>query len=268
MGQPVAVPSHVLKLRRAHDHLDVLKDAIQQFVDSKPYTFRIDPHPKPPDYVIRAHINQAPPDDFGLAIGDFAHNARSALDVLVYRLSRLPESAKRERRHLAFPIFANPEDFHEKKARLLNGIDACHVSFIEAAQPYNGSRRDDPLAILREINNRDKHCVVTTVGAIGREPSITLNRPQRNVGKIVMRAGTVELVGFGIEWASAQDRAITEDGAIVARITAKNQMQIDMNQDLEIDVQFGKGVPGIQGRQVVNTLSEIRDRVQQLLAKF
>jgi hypothetical protein len=81
-----------LKLCRAQHHLDSLKMLVQEFIDSKPYAFWVDPHPQSPDYVIRAHINRAVPATLGLAIGDTAHNARCALDYLVYQLSALSDS--------------------------------------------------------------------------------------------------------------------------------------------------------------------------------
>ena len=134
-----------LKLSRANEHLDSLKGHIEEFIKGKPYTFQVDQHPKPPKYVIRAHINQSPPNGFGLIIGDFAHNARSALDLLVFQLSSLPAFDK-ARKKLGFPIFVCPNDYKTKKGKLLNGVPPNMCDIIEQAQPYHGTSRGDALS--------------------------------------------------------------------------------------------------------------------------
>ena len=98
-----------LKLRRADKHLNAIKVAIDRFIASKPYTFVLDADPKPPNYSIVARVKHLPDEELGIIIGDFAHNARSALNLLVYQLSQLPiTDAKRYR--LEFPIFDDVKD--------------------------------------------------------------------------------------------------------------------------------------------------------------
>ena len=91
------------KLRWADKHLDTLKTECERFIDSQPYSCIKEAHPDPPQYIIRAMINHGVPAHWGLIIGDYAHNSRSALDMLVQSISTIPPNGK-DRTRLQFPI--------------------------------------------------------------------------------------------------------------------------------------------------------------------
>ena len=256
-----------LKLCRAKYHLDSLNSLVEEFINCKPYSFRVDPHPQPPDYVIRAYINRAVPKHLGLVIGDFAHNARSALDYLIFQISSLADSDPKRRR-LQFPIFTSPEDYVSRVNAYLAGIDTAKNGIIETLQPYHrgGGADGDALAILSEINNADKHRLLTVIGATGANPKISIDQPQSNVGRLNMTGGTVHFSNYSLTMSN--NRAITEDGAIVGRLRLIRESKIDMEPDLEIQIQFGKGHSATEGKPILETLSFILDHVKEIIERF
>ncbi len=72
------------KLRRARSHLVELERGAAAYLDDTPfgvYTVA-DPTTGPVSY--RVHVRAKPPEDLGLMLGDALHNARSALDHVVW----------------------------------------------------------------------------------------------------------------------------------------------------------------------------------------
>lgn len=99
-------------------------------------------------------------------IGDVAHNTRSALDFVAWRLAlkNAPHSGKdlsdpRVARKVSFPIATSCKAFRDHAAFTFFSEDA--LALIEEFQPYNRSPypKRDALYILREISNQDKHRV-------------------------------------------------------------------------------------------------------------
>lgn len=95
-----------------------------------------------------------PPIRLQLVIGDFAHNLRSALDHLagwlVVRNRGVPT------KDTAFPILLRrPRGPLQITPRI--GVEP--MALIESLQPYQTPDRAErhKLAVLREINNTDKH---------------------------------------------------------------------------------------------------------------
>lgn len=268
-----------LKLSRAKHHLDVLNCEIQGFVKSNPYTFTRQPNPKPPHYLVRAKINRVPPDELGLLIGDFAHNARCVLDLLVYQLSSLP-STEKGRGNLAFPIITDPAKYPESEQRKLPGVGNAERAFIKRHQSYH-TRSDThtpALELLHKINNADKHRLVQTVGAVARIDTVSLHGPGQIGSNVVLGTGAFVKLGHGasITGASFGDEAefgfslvnsgeMTKDGAVVAELTMGRRLNANINLDIAIEIQFRESDPRVQGRPVVPTLSFVFDGVEEVL---
>jgi len=106
-------------------------------------------------------------------LGDFTHNARSALDHLADALVRANGGTPTTQTQ--FPICVSPFEW-PGQVRRLKGASERHVSMIQAMQPYN--RRDrygwhtvweamgDPLAIVNRLSNVDKHRVLNATPAV------------------------------------------------------------------------------------------------------
>ncbi|MCZ6611227.1 MAG: hypothetical protein O6941_01220 [Planctomycetota bacterium] len=273
-----------LKLSRAEQHLDALNQAITCFIEAKPYTFALEPEPTPTKYALMAKINHRPPLDWGLLIGDFAHNCRSALDVLVYQLSALPKGDPRKRK-LSFPIcdmrtrssVSGQRGYTDLVNTVLAGVTSDHSKIIEGFQPYHRSSGvgSDLLALLRELNDSDKHRIIQTVGSVGRATSTRLGGPRlgSNVGMgpgafIRLEHGASVDFGGGFSYVSVGNGEITDDDTKVAELTIGSSTHATTQPNVQIEITFRKGGAGVEGRPVMQTLTSILDRVRQVVAEF
>lgn len=265
-----------LKLRRADKHLSAIKVVIDRFIASKPYAFVLEGNPKPPNYNIVARVRHLPDEEWGLIIGDFAHNARSALDLLVYQLSQLSLD-NNKRSNLQFPIFDEVDGYARNVQRYLAGVTPEHIAIIEGFQPYKGIRgsHNDALGILHAINNADKHRIINIVGAVGSFEGIGFGAGR--VGTNIIRgSGTGIRVGHssgvnfgdGFTYRGVGDGIIVKDRTIVAKLTSKTPPPVNMHPYFQIAIQFGEGDSWVQGRPVVDTLMFIYNRVKEVIEKF
>lgn len=265
-----------LKLRRAEQHFDCLDEVIKGFLESNPYTFAIQPNPKPPKYVLVGKAKESPPLDWSAIVGDFAHNARSALNLLVFQLSSLP-AQDGQRFNLQFPIVGDAPRYADAKNRELAGVPAPHEAIIEGFQPYNRAEgfATDALWLLADINNADKHRLVVAVGALGTVSAVSFGPGRLGSNVLVGRGASIRLgrgasvnFGDGFHYASVGDGVITEDGTVLAELTMSQPSQVNMQPNLQIAIQFGEASPRVQGRPVLDTLKFILNRVKEVIGEF
>ena len=200
-----------LKLRRAEKHLNAAKKRIDDFLESKPYTFVVEADPKPPDFIIvdQAFIivaqarQLAPDDEVSVIIGDFAHNARSTLNLLTFQLSKLPIDNTRRFR-LQFPIFDTRERYRNNVESYLAGLATEHIAIIEGFQPYNrvDGFDNDALGLLADINDGDKHRIIHGIGAVTSFRSLRFTGPGQLgsnifIGPAAIRVGHGATINFG-----------------------------------------------------------------------
>lgn len=100
------------------------------------------------------------PDEWGLRLGDIAHNYRSALDHVAWAAvarSGVALDPKRERA-VAFPVCETEAHFEQRHPSCLPGVTGADLALIRQAQPFH---EDEPqqhaLVLLQEFNNMDKH---------------------------------------------------------------------------------------------------------------
>lgn len=171
----------MLKLKRAHAHLDALYAKRNAFVnseESQPYdlTGEVESETRTETsrrvtYLWRAQIDHPPDPEWALIVGDFAHNLRSALDHLVWQLVIL--SGKKPSGENQFPICttgtrywcARKDGSPSVRDRMLRGVDERYRAIIDRMQPYRGgheSAERSPLAVLSTLSNTDKHRLLQT----------------------------------------------------------------------------------------------------------
>lgn len=172
--------SHDLKLKRAGEHIEALKLAVEAWLGTDAYTISREINTETGDTVRRAKIKSSPPVELSLIVGDAVQNLRSALDHAVYFLAERhsgPLTPEAEGR-LMFPIAGNE---NSKGARVdgarifraavergqLDGVPDPARDFIESVQPYHwgAPSSGDPwdafryhwLWVLHDLNRIDKH---------------------------------------------------------------------------------------------------------------
>lgn len=132
---------------------------------------------------------------WGMVLGDFVHNLRSALDHLVWQLTIVRDGSPPDPipRHSAweaaqFPILSNPSDWlrvDRKGARKgrpsvqtgmgrVERVPPLAQTRIKRLQPF-ATRQPErhPLWVLAELSNIDKHRFPHLVGFVARPPKIT-----------------------------------------------------------------------------------------------
>jgi hypothetical protein len=105
-----------------------------------------------------------PPPYLGLILGEVVHDLRSALDQVAWALAEQHAGAELENprvaRAISFPITSSSEAFDSHPARPYLAPEAWAA--IAPAQPFQnaGTPRVNPLAIVQEWSNTDKHRVL------------------------------------------------------------------------------------------------------------
>lgn len=120
-----------------------------------------------PDGTLFFNVLPEVPEDLPLAISDAVHNLRSALDFLVYQLSKLDRNGPYDYTQWPIEHVKNGTSPRGKQIgfdivvnRYLRGVSAEHRDMIEKRQPYNGA---DWAKDLRDISNPDKHRELTPI---------------------------------------------------------------------------------------------------------
>ena len=164
-----------LKIGRAAHHLQALDEVVTEYLDAHVETSEPAAGSKPGHYVFKARVTQPPPMELSLFVGDFAHNARSALDHLVTAM--LERNGKPIARRSAFPIYRDQKHYEIRGRFALEGLTHPQKQLVERLQPYRNTRGGMRLARLSDLNNVDKHRtlhpVVLRTGAT--QPGIELS---------------------------------------------------------------------------------------------
>ncbi len=262
-----------LKLNRAEEHLGILKVEIEKFLKAKPYSFVMQPDPRPPEYDLCGKINQTPPIGWSCIIGDFANNARSALDFLVFQLSNLQPTDDRRHR-LYFPIFDSNAEYTQAEKRYLAGVKPEYKSVIERYQPYRrfDGPSEDPFGLLRRINDGDKHRDIHIVGAVANLDAFVIDDSSGAPDWLRFEHGARIRVkdkfdlGAGFAGRKIGNGAVNQDGEIVAKLVIPQPDK--MKTDVEVILLFSESDPGIQGRPVLDTLVSILARAKELIREI
>jgi hypothetical protein len=153
-----------LRLLRARAVLDALLEDISRVLQAGSEG---PPRRNPDDSFSSFYVpRQEPSPAWGIWLGEIAHNLRSSLDnlatVLVVRNGGVPNSDHK------FPIFSLKTDWDGRVAGrypgkgALAGVSREDFDIIEAAQPFRSgtAASEQPLALLAQINNADKHAAL------------------------------------------------------------------------------------------------------------
>ena len=260
-----------LKVRRAISQIEALRLADASFRAQADYRVVVaELKPKSREHALRARVNILPPLELGVWIGEVAHNLRSALDGLVYQLGLLNGASEEALTRTQFPIFLKgrvakchgkcggkkkPPHFRCNGKKLIKPLRREHQTAIERLQPYRRGNlgKRSPLYLLHELNNADKHRLLQVVGA----------KP----------AGYFAGAAWGDEplpkyWIST--RTVFEDGAEVGRVAAADieRRKVQMEQRIFPLIAFWQGCEAVAGSGVCFTLSQIAERVSQIIESF
>jgi hypothetical protein len=131
-----------LKTTRAKQHVDSLRNELDAFYKSKPYSIVGEDDVEYGRYRIRMKVKDTP-ERIWLIAGDLFYCMRASLDQLVWVLAKLTIPYPH---HTQFPILSSPDP--NRFGRYTRGIPAEAVSIIESFQPYHGG---DPSAVRSHL---------------------------------------------------------------------------------------------------------------------
>lgn len=246
------------KLDRAGEHLEALDGEVRTFLHSNPYSFSSEFEPESGYDLIKIHIEELPPLRWGVLLGDFVHNLRSALDHLVWQMVLAMGGTTSDA--TGFPILSTREDWERRilipqsrgKQHPLSGIDDRTLEDFEALQPYNtqGKDRRNGLAILRSLSNTDKHQVLNPYFmSLGERP------PQ--------------IFGIGLDYLEVRVGPLRiEDGTIIGRSHPTHSIDGDVNVEAYFPVEVRFGEVEFAWRDMPQLLKSVQETCKFFLARF
>lgn len=158
-----------LKLERAETHRKMLNQEFQHYWSTNAHEVVFETDAQAGLAVMRVRVNRPPEPLWSVIVGEFLHNVRSALDALAWELavknegappSPLPiGNAGRAWKGTQFPIFTNARAYGAASPQMLALLEPADQARFEAEQPYHkgGAADAQPLSLLRELSNIDKH---------------------------------------------------------------------------------------------------------------
>jgi hypothetical protein len=258
-----------MKLRSAQRNLDALHDAITRFHKSEPYETFIKGSFKTGHYqVVATGVKSMPVLRWGAIIGDVVHDLRSCLDHIIWTLSinrmgfapPYPIPSSSPWRTIGFPIYRDPDAFSRMNKRGRPGGGGGYEKlwavrpvtrlYVKRMQPFKRRQPElDPLWMLHELSNIDKHQSIHLSGITMNVPEVTAPWAER--------IESVE-VNFG--------RPFIGDAVLSHFIVHPPEAALHMNMRglFAFDIVFDEGPPGF-GLSVMQTLREIRDRVEMIV---
>jgi hypothetical protein len=148
-----------LKIARAEEHFDTIKNSIRAYSLGAPYEIITRPDGKE-----ELNIKRPPPHEISILAGEIVYQLRSALDHLAYELVKLNPSnvtlpgAWDE--NCLFPLWLTPPESgatYNCFKRKLPGISKSAFALVEGLQPYGRGEACKALKLLAQLSNIDKH---------------------------------------------------------------------------------------------------------------
>jgi len=259
-----------VKVNRAKQHRDDLERYIRETFsdkDNRP-TLGAKFDAESGDHII--YINHVPDlgpfsDNVAARVGDVVHNLRSALDHLAFQLARGESLTPEQQRKVQFPIFDCEKDFRRKC--YLGDIAPEHRKIIEKLQPYHGlAGRPDSwsgpyihqLALLRDLDNMDKHRILTPTLAVPWSSEFFSPAEDDNLRMIIYQGlrQHVESLMSGQPPHLGGDRL--EAGTVVLRATMPRRI---LKQEVNMAGYVTPMIHLPEGRPLIPTLDRLSDFV-------
>jgi len=195
--------SPIWKLQQAEKHIRTIKDYLGLWESLRPNDVVRKLNADGTSYDFKLVARFPPFIDFGITLGEFAYQLRSALDQIIFALCVFPtdldaEALNRAERSASFPILMKREDRAIRAALRYVPPAREHAVFavLDAVQPYQrgDAAEFDDLALLNEINVRDKHRVLApasgalTIQREGLDPAVWIATDNVDDGDTIARS--------------------------------------------------------------------------------
>ena len=227
---------------RAHFHLIEAQRIDSSFVEGKPYTLLKDVDSDGWHCLRIATLKTSYPQ-LALVLGDAANCMRATLDHIAFACVTENLDPKDEKA-ISFPITDTTQQFQSAMGALKKGLSPSALPLFEMFQPGPSPHFPDSrfLAILRDVNNRDKH----------RALSILIGLAKRAIFNPLNPSDIVEMEAF-------TPRPL-EVGTILARFKLRegvNREDVQMQGKLTIVPIFEGSMPNtVAGESAITALAK------------
>jgi hypothetical protein len=244
------------KVERAKEHLHELEAAVVAFFDTRPYEVLPEEDAESGQRLYKVTKADAPPDSLPLIAGDVVHNARAALDHLVWQLveanGTTPSKAD------GFPVNESARAFESGGiAKVKARISKDAVKIVRALKPYKGG--NDALWRLHHLDIADKHRVLFLVGSSFRSVSPIV--PTDDEFAAAMGAIMSQL------FIRPLDRMFPlKQGDVLFKFPL-SEPQSKNEPQFRFDVAFGQGEI-VEGEPIVETLNDLVSATEQVIELF
>jgi hypothetical protein len=150
------------KIARAKKHIDDVKREVVAFTQNAAYIRFSEPDTKNPQLIVhKVRMNNSVPDGLSEIAGDALANLRQALDHATYGAAIA--SGKSNPRSAYFPFGRTESDVDNAIKGNCKDVPQELYSLLRAFKPHSGG--NEVLYTLSQMANRDKHALLTPVGA-------------------------------------------------------------------------------------------------------
>ena len=235
-------------LERAKKHIVDLNTAVDEFVASKPYKFRVDLDWNYRQVIKYAQLTRPIPDEIYFAARDAIYGIRVPLDHMTCQLAI---KNVKSTNGVSFPIAGSAKEFGEAQAQgKIRKLAPAAQAFICGLNPYLGG--DNLLWAVGNINNPDKHVDLVPIGLSGGGMMGSLG---------IGGTGYVgELIIGSLTW-SAMDESME-----VMRFSMDTTVQLQDNREPVLNIAFREMSP-IKYRPIVGLVTEAHTRVSEIITE-
>jgi hypothetical protein len=249
------------KIDRANHNIRELSRLCTAFLSPDSYKFVTDIEDGGKEHVYRVIGPPDPPLEFAVRTGEILNHLRSALDHLIWAL--VLRRHKTADFRVQYPICLVPADYKSAVNNgIIKGVSKSAQTIIERTQPYHASvPKRDPLAILHDLNNIDKHKLLLVVASYTYVPhSISLDFTTTNHPRYD------EIEYIPVDWPDRMVRSV-EGGAELLRMRFERPISVKMNAQFAPQIaleDFGAS----QNEPLLIRLAILRDSVVKTIDLF
>lgn len=271
------------KVDRAKSQFIALQTAFQRFFKRYPYRVAVAEFDKKAGHH-NLRVKSGPstlPDEWGVLIGEIAHNLRSALDGLVCQLALAADRRRTwrfcDKRKTGFPVFLRgprAKGGHHLTRAMLDYLQDRHAARIESFQPYKrgNGHRDSPLWLLHELNNSDKHRLITVVTVVAGGIHLTGlwgggGRLKTGV-PLNLNAKVGDVPPLPAEGVRVLDLVEGQPTIINGRLRTRTQHEVQVDAEVTPGIRFGDSCDAVKRLPVIRTLQRMANEVSRIIESF
>jgi hypothetical protein len=207
------------------------------------------------------------PRDFALIAGDALQNCRTALDYLACALIRASEGPTANIDHASFPIFDHGPSTPKDEASFAKKIDRFPSgarNIIHSIKPYHGG--DDILWRLHELNRREKHRLLFTVGGYLHNWGVVQHMEASGMSLARMERLARAYAEEDETWLNMRKVSFPLNAG---NVIIRDPPESKVNENLQVDIQIALNEPGIcDGEPVFSILWRSIGRTNEVVRMF